>query len=150
LALLNLLPKSPERDLRELEFRQLVRGMLWTTRGFDTPETIDSIERATALAEKSGNLRQLLTLVLAKGVNAMNAGDLPLAGALADQALELALREGNPVILGVAHTLQVMALHFRADLAGAEQHYTKGLKFFEDPGFRLTREPRLSAFAYAS
>ena len=150
LALLNLLPESPERDRRELELRHLVRGMLWTTRGFATPETIDAIERATALAEKSGNLTQLLNLALAKGVNAMNAGNLPVAGALADEALDLSLREGNPVFIGVAHTFQVMARHFRADLDGAENHYTAGLKFFEHPSFKLTREPRLSAFAYAS
>jgi tetratricopeptide (TPR) repeat protein len=150
LALLNLLPESPRRDRRELELRHSVRGMLWSTRGFATPETSDAIDRATALAEKSGNLTQLLNLTLAKGVNAMNAGNLPAAGALADEALELALREGNPVIVGVAHTFQVMARHFRADLDGAEKHYTAGLKFFENPGFKLTREPRLSAFAYSS
>ena len=33
LALLNLLPESPERDLRELELRQSVVQMLWMTRG---------------------------------------------------------------------------------------------------------------------
>ena len=43
-----------------------------------------------------------------------------------------------------------MARHFRADLDGAENHYTAGLKFFEDPSFQSAREPRLSAFAYAS
>jgi class 3 adenylate cyclase/tetratricopeptide (TPR) repeat protein len=150
LALLNLLSESPDRDRRELEFRHSIRGMLWTTRGFATPETVDSIERATALAQKTGNLKQLLNLALAKGVNAMNAGNLPVARALAEEALDLALRQDNPIFVGVAHTFQVMARHFSADLNGAEKHYTAGLKFFEDPSFKLTREPRLSAFAYAS
>src|SRR5262249_47270382 len=40
--------------------------------------------------------------------------------------------------------------HTRGDLAGAEEYYSTGLKYFEDPGFRLTREPRMSTFAYAS
>ena len=152
-ALLNLSPESPGRDSRELELRWPVYSMLWTTKGYAAPETIDAVERITTLAEKSGNLKQLpilLDLVLAKGVNALNAGDLTAAGALADQALELALREGSPIFIGVAHTFQVMTRHFRGDLAGAEEHYAAGLKFFDDPSFRLTREPRLSAFAYAS
>jgi predicted ATPase len=43
LALLNLLPESSERDLRELEFRQSVVQMLQVTRGHSAPETTDAI-----------------------------------------------------------------------------------------------------------
>ena len=38
-VLLNLLPESPERDLRELELRQSVVRMLHVTRGYAAPET---------------------------------------------------------------------------------------------------------------
>jgi tetratricopeptide (TPR) repeat protein len=38
----------------------------------------------------------------------------------------------------------------RGDLIEAEEYYTAGLKFFDHPGFRLTREPRIAAFAHAS
>ena len=34
--------------------------MLWITRGYAAPETIDATEHAAALAEKSGNLKQLV------------------------------------------------------------------------------------------
>ena len=54
-ALLNLLPESPERDLRELELRQSVVSMLHVTRGYAAPETIDAIERA---AGAGGEKRQ--------------------------------------------------------------------------------------------
>ena len=54
MALLNLLPESPERDLRELELRHSVVRMLMVTRGYAAPETIEATERAVALAEKSG------------------------------------------------------------------------------------------------
>jgi tetratricopeptide (TPR) repeat protein len=45
LALLNLLPESPERDGRELQLRQLVAWMLYVTRGYSAPETTAAIER---------------------------------------------------------------------------------------------------------
>src|SRR5580704_4345746 len=71
LALLDLLPESPERDLRELKLRQSVVQMLWVTRGYAAPETIDATERAAALAEKSGNLAQLVNLMILRGVSTL-------------------------------------------------------------------------------
>jgi tetratricopeptide (TPR) repeat protein len=137
MALLDLVPESPERDLRELELRQSVVWMLYTTRGYAAPETIAASKRAAALAEKSGNLSQLVNSVLSKAITALFSGDLPAAGALADQALQFAIREGSPTILGTVHNLQIMTRFYRGDLAGVEQYFTAVLKFFDDPGFRF-------------
>src|SRR5713101_7667008 len=51
LALLDMLPESPERDLCELELRQSLSLTLYVTRGFG-PETTEASERIGALAEK--------------------------------------------------------------------------------------------------
>jgi hypothetical protein len=53
MALVTLLPESPERDNRELDLRQSVIGLLYTTTGFAAPETEDAIQRAAVLAEKT-------------------------------------------------------------------------------------------------
>ena len=37
--------------------------------------------------------------------------------------------------------LQMITRYWRGDLAGAEKHFTAGLKFFDDPGFRQFPEP---------
>ena len=150
LTLLSTLSESPERDRRELELRLVTSYMIWITKGWASREAVDAIERAAALAEKSGNLKQLVGLLLTKGVNVLNAGDSSAAVALADRALDLARREGNPIRLGIAHTLEVMVQHNRGNFLGADEYYTTGLKFFEQPGFRLTREPRIAVFAHAS
>jgi predicted ATPase len=71
-----------------------------------------------------------------RGFTAYFSGDLSTAGILADQALEVAIREGAPISLAVAHALQLITRHQRGDLAGAEMHFTAGLKFFDDPRFR--------------
>ncbi|HKV56229.1 MAG TPA: adenylate/guanylate cyclase domain-containing protein [Candidatus Binataceae bacterium] len=136
LTLLNQVPESRERDLRELELRQSVVRMLWVTRGFSAPETIDATDRAVLLAEKTGSLAQLANWVMSKGVTSMVSGDLAVAGMLADQALELALRDRNPTNLGAVHCLLLQTCYFRGDLAGAEKHFSNGLSFFADPGFR--------------
>ena len=70
-TLISLLPESPERDARELELRQSVVRMLYVTRGYSAPETIDANERAAALAEKSSNLRQLVNWVTREVTNAL-------------------------------------------------------------------------------
>jgi tetratricopeptide (TPR) repeat protein len=78
------------------------------------------------------------------------SGDLPAAGALADQALELALREGSPTHLGLVYLLQTETRRSRGDLAGSEKYYAAGFKFFDDPGFRRVPGAASGSFGYAS
>ena len=150
LALLNLLPESPERDLRELELGQSVVGILQMTRGWAAPETVAAAERIAALAEKSGNLTQFGNTLGSRGFTAWVSGDLSTAGALADQALKLALREGNPTILAYRYMLQMIVRFWRGDLAGAEHYFTTGLKFFDDPSFRQAPISAVGVFNYGS
>jgi class 3 adenylate cyclase/tetratricopeptide (TPR) repeat protein len=135
-AQLNLLPESLERDMRELKLRQSVLAMLQMTRGYAHVETIEAFERTAVLAEKSGSLTQLVSLMISKANIAVDSGDFDAAVALGNQALELSVRDGNPTNLGVAYALQIIAHNFVGDLAGSEQHFTAGLKFFDDAGFR--------------
>ena len=81
---------------------------------------------------------------------AFNSGDLPAADALADQALELALREGSPGVSGCAHALQMHTRYQRGDLAGVEQHFTAWLKFFEIPFSGRSRIRVIAIFGHAS
>ena len=135
LALLNLLPESPERDLRELELRQSAYILVFMIKGGVAPETVNATERITALAEKSGNLAALHSSLLMRASGAWLSGDYPTMGALADQMLKVAQREGNPTLLASSYWVQLGRRFFCGDLAGAEQHFRAGLEFFDDPLF---------------
>ncbi len=135
LALLRLLPDSPERDGRELELTQFVHGMLWLTKGPSEAETLDAAERAAALAEKSGNIAHLIKSMITRGNIALDSGDLAAARGLADQALELAHREGHPACLGMAYDLEIATCHYQGDLPAAENYFTLGLKMPSDDEF---------------
>jgi class 3 adenylate cyclase/tetratricopeptide (TPR) repeat protein len=132
----NRLPESSERDLRELGLRRSMVGMLSITKGYAAPETIDAVERAALLAEKSGSLAELISWVGSRAVIAGISGDWPAAVTLADEALALALREGSPARLGGAYGLEVISRVHLGDLAGAEKHFTAWLTFCDDPSFR--------------
>jgi tetratricopeptide (TPR) repeat protein len=119
-----------------MEFRELVIWMLYITRGYSAPETTDALERAGVLAEKSGNPTRLVAQALGRILAPLFSGDLPVAGMLSDRALELALREGSPSVLAMAHAFQTITRYRRGDLAGADKYYEAGLAFFDDPGFR--------------
>jgi class 3 adenylate cyclase/tetratricopeptide (TPR) repeat protein len=150
LALLSLLPESVERDLQELDLRQSIIRMLAITSGTTSPESVDARARAVALAKKTGNVSQLVSLMHGTGYAAYNEGDYETAATLADQTLELAVRDGNPTNLGLVYRLQVTVRHVRGDLAGTEEHFARGLKFFEDAAIWPLPFYRLSAFGAAS
>jgi class 3 adenylate cyclase/tetratricopeptide (TPR) repeat protein len=135
LALLDLLPESAERDTRELELRQSAYSMLAITRGYAAPQTTEAIERAIPLAEKSGNLPQLVKLLMTRGSIFLVAGNLSTAAAFADRALELGLRHGGNINLAPVHQLQTVTRFWLGDLVGAEKHFTSWLQFFNDPHF---------------
>jgi tetratricopeptide (TPR) repeat protein len=107
------------------------------TSGPSAPETIEAGEIVTALAEKSGNLTLVARLMTMKGLSALLASrNLAAILALADQALELARREGSPGTLLLAHSLQMQARSFRGDLTGAEEHFAAEMKIVDDPRIR--------------
>ena len=136
LELLGLLPVSRERDSRELKLWQSIVLMLYVTKGYAAPETINATDRATDLAERSGNRQQLINWATARCSSTLVSGDLPAAGTLANQALDLALRGGSSANLAAVYQLQIITRHMGGDLFGAEDHFAAGLQFFNDPTFR--------------
>jgi tetratricopeptide (TPR) repeat protein len=125
LAMLGTLPESPERDARELAIVTVLRWVLQRTKGYAAAETIEIVEQARALAEKTGNLFQLALQVVSTHTVVFNAGDYSGATALADQLLDLAPREGGDVILLFAHYAQVLTRMVRGDLVGLEEHFAR-------------------------
>jgi tetratricopeptide (TPR) repeat protein len=151
LTLLNLVPESQERDLRELKLRQTLHAMIHVTRGWAAPEAAEAAERIELLARKSGDLRRLVGSMTGRCFQALIVGALSNAAALADEALELARREGNPAALALLHLQQLMVHFYRGDLAGAEGYFTTGLKFFDD--LLLKKNPignAIAVFGHAS
>src|SRR5262249_54061312 len=115
LATLLLIPESPERDLRELRLREAVFLMHWMTKGPSSSDTLEEMQAVRALAEKSGNLASVVRSLTVAGMSALTSGDLRVVLRLANQVLEVALREGSPSSLLLAHSLQVQARQFRGD-----------------------------------
>jgi class 3 adenylate cyclase/tetratricopeptide (TPR) repeat protein len=137
LDLVNRLPESAERDSRELQLGSSVLTNSWITRGPSAPDTLRVAEQVTTLAEKAGNLAFVVQLMVMSGLRAVLASrDTGVVAALADQALKLAVREGSPGTLLLAHSLQVQARWFCGDLAGVEEHFSAEVKIADDPQIR--------------
>jgi tetratricopeptide (TPR) repeat protein len=151
LAVLSLLPESLERDSRELELRQSPLSMLYATKGYAAPETIEAIDQAIPLAEKSGNATQLVNWLTSRASALLVSGDLPGAGAVADRVLELALRaQGTAINLGRVYQVAIITGYHRGDLAGAEKHFAAWLAFFGDGRFRPSPPNAVNTFAFVS
>jgi len=149
LTLLERLPESPERMLREPGLGRSVVEVLQIAKGYAAPETLAATKRAEALAEKNGTLGELALWVGARCLNAFNSGDLSTAQALADESFELALRDGSDTSLGYGHQRQIFTCYERGDLARAEKHFIVGLKLFDDPVFRQYPLAAVATFAFA-
>ncbi len=131
------LAESPERDARELELARTLAQVLMVTRGFSTPETRAAAERARELAEKSGNLAELVARVFEIFRTVLNSGeDYSTAGLLADRILDLAQREGSPASFGFVCYAQMAVGHFRGDLVGVEEQFARWGGFLDTDGFR--------------
>jgi DNA-binding winged helix-turn-helix (wHTH) protein/tetratricopeptide (TPR) repeat protein len=150
LTLLDLMPTTPVRDARELGLRHAVLVLLLLIRGGGA-EAIESAGCAIALARKNGNSNEFLKLMTTRAFAVMVSGDLHAATQLANEALALALEEGDPQSVGLAHGVQLFTCYFHGDLAGAEQHFTRALELFEEPQLDdLARLVAIIGFAVAS
>ena len=150
-VLFKLLPKSADRDDRELEVRTSIVQMLQITKGWSSKEAAEAIEHAATLAEKGGNIRQLANWMGSRTFAAWISSNLSTALDLAERNHQLRLRLGIATGLAYSHLLQLMVRFWIGDLTGAEKHYQEGLRFFDDRAFR--NDPigsAIAAFAYGS
>jgi class 3 adenylate cyclase/tetratricopeptide (TPR) repeat protein len=134
LELVLAMPESPERDAGELRLRSSFVPALAVTKGVGAPELLEMNLRARALAEKTGNLPELVHQLWVAVRYGIARGDYLSAPVLADEALETAQREGSAISLGLAHQTSLMARFFLGDFAGAEERFERGCAFFEAPG----------------
>jgi len=125
--------------------------MLRVSKGYSAPETIDATNSAAELAEKNGNVEELIKWMIARGLSTYFSGALSAAGVILDHTLELAVRQNNPISLGSTYALQVQTCFSRGDLIGAEKHFVAGFQFFKHPGpERVSFEAAIAAFGAAS
>jgi tetratricopeptide (TPR) repeat protein len=144
------LSESAERDARELELASTLAQVLLVTRGVTAPETRAAAEHARDLAEKSGNLAQLVVELFGIWRSVSLSGDLSTAGLIADRILDLAQREGSPTSCGFAYRAQMETSIYRGDLAGAEEHFARWSGFLDAAGFRQVPGAAVGALCSAS
>jgi predicted ATPase len=148
------MPESPERDSRELEVRASFGEALALTKGLRAPELLDTNLRSRALAEKTSNLLELVVQLWVSATDAMVRGDHFGGAALADQALQIAKREGSSISLALAHEGSLVARFYLGDFVKAEEHFARGRAFVEAPDFlqveRLARPLVVSTFGPGS
>ncbi len=142
------LSQSPERDARELELARTLAQVLLVTRGFTAPETRAAAERAQDLAEKSGNLAQLVAQVFE--IWRSLPGDLSTRSLLADRLIDLAQREGSPASFGFVCRAQVDTNFTRGDLVRAEEQFARWGSFLDTDDFRQVPGAAVGAMGIAS
>jgi class 3 adenylate cyclase/tetratricopeptide (TPR) repeat protein len=135
LEVLAAMPESPERDARELQVRSAFALSMIITKGFSASELQDMAARARALAEKTGNLSELVMQLRNEVIAARARGDFSTATTLSDQLFEAAQREGTLASLGMGHNVQAISCFFRGDFLGYEEHFERGRGYFDAPGF---------------
>jgi AAA ATPase domain/Adenylate and Guanylate cyclase catalytic domain len=140
LAWLKTLPECEERDSRELELTAALVQVLQLTQGYSARESVETGQRAHALAERGDNLAQLVRQLSAMWYNKFVSGDHSGAFALADQILALAQREGGGISLAIAYRAQLDVRFYLGDLVRAEDYFARwnllpdNVRYSEDAG----------------
>jgi DNA-binding winged helix-turn-helix (wHTH) protein/tetratricopeptide (TPR) repeat protein len=144
------MPETRARDERELRVRSSYARAMAVSRGYGAPEVFEMSSLAHALAEKTGNLAELVQQLWVEVGFPETRGELGHAAGLIDELLLVAERERSPVSLAMANTYQVENRFYRGDFLGADEHFERGRAFFEAPGFAKIQYGPAAAFGVAS
>jgi predicted ATPase len=147
LRLIEKLPESRQRDVRELELASPLVDAVRTAISFDSGETRQAVLRAARLAEKTGNLVERIKQLNLLRVMMLFSGDFTGAAAMADQLLELAEREGTASSFSNAYNATMQARFYEGDLAGAETQFALWRKYQDAVGSGVFSETNVIMLA---
>ena len=127
LALLNLLPDTPDRHRQELDMQMTLAPALMGVKGASSPEAERAYERALALCEQLGDTERHFHILWGQRRFYSNRGDHDTARTLGEQLLELAQKQNAPARLLVAHVSLGGTLAIVGDLRPGLTHLEQAL-----------------------
>ena len=128
--------------------------LMQRTWGYAADETLAVFDRTSALAEKTGNLAQVVLGRIGTWAAVYAGGDYANAEVIAAQIRDLAEREGSDQSLAFAHSIMVIMGFDRGELVSAEEHVAQMRTFVDrmDPD-QISEALRLAvvnSFGFAS
>ena len=107
-----------EHDSQKLELLAAMTQLLVNAKGLSAPETRESMEQACTLAEKVGNLPQLILQLFWIWLSVMAAGTPQSAAPIADEIWILSKRDASPVVLDLLAWLRPACASTRETSSG--------------------------------
>jgi predicted ATPase/DNA-binding winged helix-turn-helix (wHTH) protein len=131
LALLPLLPETPERLQQELLLQTTLGPALVAAKGQAAPEVGQTYTRALELCRQIGETPQLFLVLLGLRRFYLVRAELQTARELGEQLLSLAQSVQDPSLLLEAHGALGLPLFWLGELASARAHLEQGIALYE-------------------
>jgi predicted ATPase len=128
---LTLLPDSPERQRRELEFCSASGAALQAVKGFAAPETGHAFARARKLWEQLGSSQEYLNVPYGQSRYHGYRGELDLAMRLDERLLCLSRQRNDSAGLALGHYSIGRDLMFLGRFASSRSHLEAGLALYD-------------------
>jgi serine phosphatase RsbU (regulator of sigma subunit) len=119
LALLEKVKASPERDTQEVELLGLLGATTVAARGYANPEVGPIYERARVICDRLGETPQRFMTMWGNYSFHLTRGDYPLCTELAEEAVALAERLGDPSLVMQSFGLRGLAMLSRGNFRGS-------------------------------
>ena len=130
LALLKMLPETPERAQRELVLQTTLGPALMATKGYAAPEVEYAYARARELCQQMGETPQMFQAVWGLWYFYLVRAELQRARELGEQLLSVAQRVQAPVLLLLAHRMLGHTLSFLGEFSTAYVHLERGMTLY--------------------
>jgi class 3 adenylate cyclase/predicted ATPase len=134
---LMLLPETPQRQRRELEFRVALGTALRVVKGFAAPETGRAFARGRELWEQLGYPSEFFHVAQGQATYHLLRGELDLALRLNEELLRASRERNDPVGQLLAHNSLAVTLMFSGRFASARSHLEEGLALHDPIARRL-------------
>jgi predicted ATPase len=131
LAVLTLLPETPERRQRELDLQVALGPALIATKGYAAPDVERTYARAQELCQRLGDTPQLFPVLRGLMLYYQNRRDLQTTSQLGKQLLRLAQAHPDPEHLLLAHCMLGQVLYLRGEPALAQTHHTQAVALYD-------------------
>ena len=150
---LALLPDTPERQGRALEFWSALGAVLQAVKGQAAPETGHAYARARELWEQLGSPSEFLHIPYGQSLHHVFRGELDLAQRLDEDLLRLSRQRNNSTGLVLGHISSGQTLLFAGGFASSRSHFEEALALYDPILCRsLARHagphPQVSALGY--